>query len=86
MSQSNSIRRMRRSDLEIDPDQRPGWMTGDERMLELGEEVLCTAGIAHVANLHGKTGTGCRLVELRLADEAAKPFFAAASNILVAPR
>ena len=86
MAQSNSIRRMRRSEVEIDRDQRPGWLTGDERVLELGEEVLCTAGIAHVAGVHGKTGTGCRLVELRLAEEGTKPFFAAASNILVAPR
>jgi hypothetical protein len=85
MSHSNSIRRMRRSEVEIDRAQRPNWMTGDERELVPGEEVLCTAGIAHVTSVHGRTGGGSRLVELRLAEEGAKPFFAAASNILVAP-
>jgi hypothetical protein len=86
MAQSNSIRRMRRSEVEIDRAQRPDWLTGDERPLEPGEEVLCTAGIARLACVHGKTGGGSRLVELQLEEEGAKPFFAAASNILVAPR
>jgi UDP-N-acetylmuramate-alanine ligase len=86
MVQSNSIRRMRRNDVEIDRTSRPDWLTGDERPLVLGEEAYCTAGIAHVAGVHGKTGTGSRLVELRLDEDGAKPFFAAASNILVAPR
>jgi hypothetical protein len=35
--------------------------------------------------LLGKTGDGSRLLEIRLGDVQAKPFFAAASNVLVAP-
>jgi hypothetical protein len=41
--------------------------------------------MAEVVKVLGKTGDGSRLLELRLPDTSAKPFFAAASNVLVAP-
>jgi hypothetical protein len=47
--------------------------------------VYCAGGPGEVVSVHGKTGDGSRLLQIRLEDEAARPFFAAASNVLVAP-
>ncbi|HET9983317.1 MAG TPA: hypothetical protein VFQ38_07010 [Longimicrobiales bacterium] len=68
----------------IDRSARPGWATGHERLPSVGEAVYCTAGPASVVRVHGKTGDGSRLLELRLASGAREPFFAAGSNVLVA--
>lgn len=71
--------------LKIDRSARPDWLTGAERIPVLGEEVYCTDGLATVARILGKTGNGSRLLELRLAGVDRDSFFAAASNVLVAP-
>jgi hypothetical protein len=41
--------------------------------------------MAQVVRVLGKTGDGSRLLELKLPDTSAKPFFAAASNVLISP-
>ena len=86
MAKSNTSKRLRAEDFRVDTASRPGWVTGQEQSVIVGEEVYCIGGVGVVAAVHGKTGDGSRLLEIRLEDEAAKPFFAAASNVLVAPR
>jgi hypothetical protein len=51
----------------------------------VGDEVFCVGGAGVVTAVLGKTGDGSRLLEIRLSTEGARPFFAAASNVLVAP-
>jgi hypothetical protein len=51
----------------------------------MGERVYCTQGMAQVVRILGKTGDGSRLLELRLEETQAPPFFVAASNILIDP-
>ncbi|MBD0320102.1 MAG: hypothetical protein ICV87_07210 [Gemmatimonadetes bacterium] len=85
MSKSNGTKRLRAEDGKVDMDARPGWTTGHERVPSVGEQVLCAGGPGEVVALLGKTGDGSRLLEIRLGDAQAKPFFAAASNVLVAP-
>lgn len=80
---ANNSRRIRDADIRIDPAVRPGWVTGDERLPGKGERVYCTQGMGAVVRILGKTGDGSRLLELRLDDPEARPFFAAASNVLV---
>lgn len=72
--------------LKIDRSARHEWPTGAERVPVVGEEVYCTAGMASVVRILGKTGNGSRLLELRLAGAERGSFFAAGSNVLVAPR
>ena len=85
MSKSNGTKRLRAEDERVDPLSRPGWTTGLERVPAVGEEVLCAGGRGEVVALLGKTGDGSRLLEIRLEETGTKPFFAAASNVLVAP-
>lgn len=82
---SNSSRRLRFEDLHVDPSAREGWKSGTVQEPEIGRQVYCTGGLAEVAGLLGRTGDGSRLLELRLLERDAPPFFAAASNVLVAP-
>ena len=82
----NDAPQIRPADTHVDQAARPDWPTGAERVPAVGEQVYCTGGTAEVVRLLGKTGNGSRLLELRLPDTpASKPFFAAASNVLVAP-
>ena len=85
MSKSNGTKRLRAEDERVDPLSHPGWTTGLERLPAVGEEVICAGGPGEVVALLGKTGDGSRLLEIRLGEPQAKPFFAAASNVLVAP-
>ncbi len=71
--------------LKVDRGARPDWPTGAEREPLVGEEVYCTEGMCSVTRVLGRTGDGSRLLELRLADGDRRPFFAAASNVLVRP-
>ncbi len=71
--------------LNVDETARPGWASGAEALPVVGDKVYCTEGMAEVVRILGKTGDGSRLLELRLPDEKAKPFFAAASNVLTSP-
>jgi hypothetical protein len=85
MAIGNSIRRIRDEDLFVNGETRPGWISATERMPAVGETVFCTAGVGVVTALLGKTGDGSRLLQIQLDDPTTKPFFAAASNVLVAP-
>ncbi len=79
-----SSRRIHPESLRIDSAAHPGWKTGAEQMPSVGDQVLCTDGLAQVVRVLGRTQNGSRLLELRL-PERRDSFFAAASNILVAP-
>jgi dihydrofolate reductase len=81
---NNSSRRIERGSLEVDHAARPGWVTANDRLPQAGEEVFCTGGVAVVIRVLGRTGDRSRLLELKLAEGDGKPFFAAASNVLIA--
>ena len=85
MAKSNTSKRLRAEDFRVDCMSRPGWVTGSERAVGVGQEVYCIGGVGVVSAVLGKTGDGSRLLQIRLEDVEAKPFFAAASNVLVAP-
>lgn len=82
---ANSSARMSRENLKVDEARAPGWLSATERMPSVGEQVQCAEGLAQVTKILGKTGDGSRLLELTLPDRPRHPFFAAASNVLVAP-
>jgi hypothetical protein len=83
----NSTRRIARETLRVAAsDERPGWVSAALRLPDVGEAVYCADGMAEVARVLGRTGDGSRLLELILPDRPKHPFFAAASNVLVAPR
>jgi len=85
VTKGNGLKRLRAEDFRVDAATRPGWILGNQRVLRIGMEVYCTGGDGKVSAIRGKTGDGSPLLEIQLADAAAKPFFAAASNVLVAP-
>lgn len=87
MAAGNSARRISPEDVRVDKTLHPDWVSGRERLPASGEQVYCTAGMAEVVKVLGRTGDGSRLIELRLlADGRNPPFFVAASNIRVAPK
>lgn len=81
---SNSSRRMTAEGLKVNADAETEWKSASDRLPAVGEIVKCTGGMAEVIKLHGKTSDGSRLLELKLVAEKAPPFYAAASNVLVA--
>jgi ribosomal protein S28E/S33 len=82
----NGSNRIREEDMYVNRDAHPGWPTAAERAVKAGDEVLCVNGEAEVVKVLGRTGDGSRLLELKLKSvPGAKPFFAAASNVLVPP-
>jgi dihydrofolate reductase len=83
---NNSSRRIERGSLEVDHEARPGWVTANDRLPMAGEEVFCTGGLAVVTRVLGRTGDQSRLLELKLVEGDGKPFFAAASNVLLPPQ
>jgi len=83
MASSHSSRRLRNSELHVDPDLRPGWTLPKDRVPSRGERVYCTEGEAEVARIFGRTSDGNRILELRLLGGPVAPFFASASNVLV---
>lgn len=86
MSKGNSSIKGRHADeFRVSADDRPGWVLGTMRTPAVGENVYCAGGEGSIVSLHGKTGDGSRLLQIQLSDPKAKPFFAAASNVLVAP-
>jgi hypothetical protein len=80
----NSARAMSAEGLRVDSAAHPDWVSGVDRLPNAGEYVQCTAGLAQVVRVLGKTGDGSRLLELRLHD-VKQPFFVAASNVLLPP-
>jgi hypothetical protein len=85
MSKSRGAKSLRAEEFRVSADDRPGWIRGSVRTPDVGQEVYCAGGPGEVVSVHGKTGDGSRLLQIRLEDESARPFFAAASNVLVAP-
>lgn len=85
MARSRGAKSLRVEEFLVSPEDRPGWVRGSDCGIEVGQEVYCAGGPGEVVSLHGRTGDGSRLVQIRLEDEAARPFFAAASNVLVDP-
>lgn len=81
----NKANALKPSDLRIDRSMRDDWPTGAEQAPRVGQFVYCTAGMAEVTKVLGRTGDGSRLLELRLIDRVAPPFCAAASNVLIDP-
>jgi hypothetical protein len=73
------------ADLRIDREAHPGWSTGAERVPRVGDAVVCSVGEGEIVSILGKTSDGSRLLEIRLDDADAAPFFAAASNVLISP-
>ena len=82
---NNSVNRIHTADLVVNKDECPDWVSGATKTPAVGEVVRCTAGLATVIRIHGKTGDGSRLIQMKPVDGDLPPFFAAASNILVAP-
>ena len=79
--------RFTEADLYVSRDTHPDWPTGAETMPQIGDEVFCVEGVGEVTRILGKTGDGSRLLELKLTtDPKAKPYYAAASTVLVRPR
>lgn len=85
-SSMNSSRRVSGLSLRVDEALWPGWISGSEQLPDVGDQVKCVEGSAQVVRVLGRTGDGSRLLELILPDRPRHPFFAAASNVLVAPR
>ena len=85
MTNGNKSKRVHLDNLHVNNTERPGWLPGTERMPRVGEEVYCAGGAGTVEAMLGKTGDGSRLLQIRLESPGAKPFFAAASNVLIAP-
>jgi hypothetical protein len=82
---NNSAKRLRPEDLHVDKAMQPDWTNGNDAPLTAGDLVLCTAGLAKIIKVRGKTGDGSRLLELKLVEGDTHPFYAAASNVLVRP-
>jgi len=76
---------IRLNDFRVDAVGHPGWARADSRPLLAGEEVLCAGGMGTVKEVHGRTGDGSRLVQVCFSEAGKKPFFAAASNLLLPP-
>ena len=82
----NGSNRIREEDVYVNREAHPDWQSGADRLPQVGEEIICVGGLGEVVKVLGRTGDGSRLLELKLKNVAgAKPFFAAASNVLVRP-
>ena len=86
MTTPHSSKRIRPDQLTVDANAKPDWLSGSTRPPAIGEVVYCAAGMAQVIKLLGKTSEGCRILELKLVDLVAPPFFASCANVLVPPQ
>lgn len=82
---NHSSRRLRPEELVVDGAECPEWIPCTQKTPAVGDVVRCTAGLATVIKVHGKTGDGSRLLQLKPTEGEQQPFFAAASNVLIAP-
>ncbi len=78
----HTSRRIHPEELKVDATAVPGWESADGRQLAVGDRVYCTDGPGEVVRVLGRTQSGSRLLELRLAGRR-DSFFAASSNVLV---
>ena len=79
--------RFTENDLYVNRTAHPDWPTGAEQLPQVGDEVFCVEGMGEVTRVLGKTSDGSRLLELRIGgDPRSKPYYAAASNVLVPPK
>lgn len=85
MTNGNKSKRVHLDDLHVSAEARPGWLSGVERVPRVGDTVYCAGGAGIVEAMLGKTGDGSRLLQIKLESPGTKPFFAAASNVLIAP-
>jgi hypothetical protein len=76
---------MKPEEVKVENGVHPDWPKGSERAPKVGDRVYCAAGLADVVKLLGKHSDGNRIVELKLVDQVAPPFFASTANVLVAP-
>ena len=85
-SLANAMRRTPLASLKVTASpEYPDWISATVRAPDIGEHVWCAEGMAEVIRLLGKTSDGSRLLELNLPSRPRHPFYAAASNVLVAP-
>ena len=82
---NHSAKRMHTADLVVSTNDCPDWVSCKDKMPKVGDVVRCTAGLATVTKICGKTGDGSRLLQLKPAEGDQQQFFAAASNVLIAP-
>jgi hypothetical protein len=82
---NKASRRINNAELYVNRESHPGWLSGAESTLRVGDAIYCTAGEGTVTGIHGRTGDGSRLLEISLGASVRQPFFAAASNVLVPP-
>lgn len=82
MAKGKIGKNLRAQDFNVSDEDRPGWARGNDCSPEIGQSVYCAGGEGTIVSVHGKTGDGSRLLEIRLEDEKA-PFFAASSNVLL---
>ncbi len=85
MAKGNGGKRLRARDFNVREEDRPGWERVGDRQPKVGENVYCAGGEGTVISIHGKTGDGSRLLEIRLREEKLPPFFASSSNVLIYP-
>lgn len=71
-------------DLRVDPARFPQSVSGGDRVPVPGERVFTSEGTAVVIALHGRTGSGGRLLELKMDDGRKASFFATGTNVRVA--
>jgi hypothetical protein len=84
VARGNNTKHLRAEDFRVNEEDRPGWVRATDNVPAPGDSVYCAGGEGTVVSLHGKTGDGSRLIQIRLGD-GTPPFFAAASNVLVMP-
>ncbi|HET7231140.1 MAG TPA: hypothetical protein VFJ16_14100 [Longimicrobium sp.] len=85
MMKSNNANRIKPADLRVTCGERTGWVSGSVRRPSVGEEVICTGGTGVVVAVRGKTSDGSPLVQIQLEEPGTPAFYAAASNVLLAP-
>ncbi len=78
----HTSRRIHPEELKVDATAVPGWESAEGHQLAVGDRVYCTDGPGEVVRVLGRTQSGSRLLELRLAGRR-DSFYAAASNVLI---
>lgn len=80
--QNNSSARVKLETLRVSSIEMAGWAILPDRTPSVGEFVHCVDGLAEVVGVRGRTGSGSRLLELKVDGSEGKSYFADASNVL----